>query len=187
MKRVVVTGIGLLSSIGTGKDITWTNLLNGKSGIKKICNFDTEDFPCKIAGYISQNEDDSDYFDINSYLEPKEIKRNDRFIQYGIVAAREAFKHANIQVTDENARRIGVAVGSGIGGLGFIEQNLKVATQKGMNRMSPFFLPGTLVNMIAGYISIEHNLKGPNISMVTACATGTRRGACGASARPRAG
>ena len=118
MKRVVITGIGLLSSIGAGKDITWTNLLNGKSGIKKICNFDTEDFPCKIAGYISQNKDDSDYFDINSYLEPKEIKRNDRFIQYGIAAAKMAVEDAGIEnLNEEEKLNTGVIVGSGIGGL----------------------------------------------------------------------
>ena len=118
MRRVVVTGIGLLSSIGVGKENTWTNLLNGKSGIKKINNFNTDEFTCKIAGYISNDESNENYFDISSHLDNKEIKRNDRFIQYGIVAAKMAVEDSGIQNLSEKSKlNTGVIVGSGIGGL----------------------------------------------------------------------
>ena len=173
MRRVVVTGIGLLSSIGAGKDNTWNNLLNGKSGIKKIDQFNTDDFSCKIAGYISNDENNANYFDISSYLDNKEIKRNDRFIQYGIVAAKMAVEDSGIQnLSDEEKLNTGVIVGSGIGGLETIYNGSLTIKNSGPRKLSPFFIPSSLINLLSGQISIKYGFKGPNHSVVTACATG---------------
>ena len=142
LRRVVVTGIGLLSSIGSGKEEVWNNLLNGKSGIKKINHFDTDEFPCKIGGYISNNENSDNYFDINSHLESKEIKRNDRFIQYGIVAAKMAVEDAGIQnLSEEDKLNTGVIAGSGIGGLETIYNGALTINNSGPRKLSPFFIP----------------------------------------------
>jgi len=173
MRRVVVTGIGLLSSIGAGKENTWNNLLNGKSGIKKIDQFNTDDFSCKIAGYISNDENNANYFDISSYLDNKEIKRNDRFIQYGIVAAKMAVEDSGIQnLSDEEKLNTGVIVGSGIGGLETIYNGSLTIKNSGPRKLSPFFIPSSLINLLSGQISIKYGFKGPNHSVVTACATG---------------
>ena len=173
MRRVVVTGMGLLSSIGAGKDNTWNNLLNGKSGIRKIDQFNTDDFSCKIAGYISNDENNANYFDISSYLDNKEIKRNDRFIQYGIVAAKMAVEDSGIQnLSDEEKLNTGVIVGSGIGGLETIYNGSLTIKNSGPRKLSPFFIPSSLVNLLSGQISIKYGYKGPNHSVVTACATG---------------
>jgi len=173
MRRVVVTGIGLLSSIGNGKEETWYNLLNGKSGIKKINNFNTDEFPCKIAGYISNNENSDNYFDITSYLEPREIKRNDRFIQYGIVAAKMAVEDAGIEnLSEQDKLNTGVIAGSGIGGLETIYNGALTINDSGPRKLSPFFIPSSLINLLSGQISIKYGFKGPNHSVVTACATG---------------
>jgi len=173
MRRVVVTGIGLLSSIGSGKKDTWNNLLNGKSGIKKISDFDPEEFSCKIAGYISRDEKNENYFDISSHLDQREIKRNDRFIQYGIVAAKMAVQDAGIQdLSDEDKLKTGVIVGSGIGGLETIYNGSLTINKNGPRKLSPFFIPSSLINLLSGQISIKYGFKGPNHSVVTACATG---------------
>ena len=173
MRRVVVTGIGLLSSIGVGKENTWTNLLNGKSGIKKINNFNTDEFTCKIAGYISNDESNENYFNISSHLDNKEIKRNDRFIQYGIVAAKMAVEDSGIQnLSDEDKLNTGVIVGSGIGGLETIYNGSLTLNNNGPRKLSPFFIPSSLINLLSGQISIKYGFKGPNHSVVTACATG---------------
>ena len=173
MRRVVVTGIGLLSSIGAGKENTWNNLLNGKSGIKKIDQFNTDEFSCKIAGYISNDENNANYFDISSYLDNKEIKRNDRFIQYGIVAAKMAVEDSGIQnLSDEEKLNTGVIVGSGIGGLETIYNGSLTIKNSGPRKLSPFFIPSSLINLLSGQISIKYGFKGPNHSVVTACATG---------------
>ena len=173
MRRVVVTGIGLLSSIGAGKENTWNNLLNGKSGIKKIDQFNTDEFSCKIAGYISNDENNTNYFDISSYLDNKEIKRNDRFIQYGIVAAKMAVEDSGIQNLPEQDRlNTGVIVGSGIGGLETIYNGSLTIKNSGPRKLSPFFIPSSLINLLSGQISIKYGFKGPNHSVVTACATG---------------
>ncbi len=173
MRRVVVTGIGLLSSIGTGKDETWSNLLNGISGIKKINDFNTDEFPCKIAGYISNNEKSDNYFDITSHLDSREIKRNDRFIQYGIVAAKMAVEDAGIQdLSDKDKLNTGVIAGSGIGGLETIYNGALTINNNGPRKLSPFFIPSSLINLLSGQISIKYGFKGPNHSVVTACATG---------------
>ena len=173
MRRVVVTGIGLLSSIGMGKEETWNNLLNGKSGIKKINNFNTDEFPCKIAGYISNKENSNNYFDITSYLDSREIKRNDRFIQYGIVAAKMAVEDAGIQnLSEKDKLNTGVIAGSGIGGLETIYNGALTINNSGPRKLSPFFIPSSLINLLSGQISIKYGFKGPNHSVVTACATG---------------
>ena len=173
MRRVVVTGIGLLSSIGSKKEETWSNLLNGKSGIKKIDDFNTDEFPCKIAGYISNNDKSDNYFDITSHLDSREIKRNDRFIQYGIVAAKMAVEDAGIQdLSDKDKLNTGVIAGSGIGGLETIYNGALTINNSGPRKLSPFFIPSSLINLLSGQISIKYGFKGPNHSVVTACATG---------------
>ena len=173
MRRVVITGLGLLTSIGNNKDQTWNNLINCKSGIKKINNFETEDLTCKIAGYISHNKEDEFYYDRLIDLDPKDIKRNDRFIQYGIAAAKMAIKDAELEnISEEEKLKIGVSVGSGIGGLETIYEGALTVENKGPRRLSPFFIPSSLVNLLSGQISIKYGFKGPNHSVVTACATG---------------
>ena len=173
MRRVVITGLGLLTSIGNNKDQTWNNLINCKSGIKKINNFETEDLTCKIAGYISHNKEDEFYYDRLIDLDPKDIKRNDRFIQYGIAAAKMAIKDAELEnISEEEKLKIGVSVGSGIGGLETIYEGALTVENKGPRKLSPFFIPSSLVNLLSGQISIKYGFKGPNHSVVTACATG---------------
>ena len=173
MRRVVITGLGLLTSIGSEVDEVWTNLLSTKSGIKKINSFDVKNSPCKIAGFISNDENSPNYFNIDKHLEKKDINRNDRFIQYGIIAANFAIKDSGIDNLNEQQKlRIGVSVGSGIGGLETIQNNAITLKEKGHRKISPFFVPGSLINLLSGQISIKHGFKGPNHSVVTACATG---------------
>ena len=173
MRRVVVTGLGLLSSIGNNKEDTWNNLINCKSGIKKISHFDTEGLSCDIAGYISHNENENFYYDRLLHLDSKDIKRNDRFIQYGIAAAKMAIEDAGLKEINENEKlKIGVSVGSGIGGLETIYEGSLTINKKGPRKLSPFFIPSSLVNLLSGQISIKYGFKGPNHSVVTACATG---------------
>ena len=173
MRRVVVTGLGLLTSIGKSTDETWSNLISCKSGIKRINHFDTEGLPCKIAGHISHNENDEGYYDRSIHLEPKDIKRNDRFIQYGIAAAKMAVEDAEIEnLSTEEKLKIGVSVGSGIGGLETIYEGSLTIHEKGPRKLSPFFIPSSLVNLLSGQISIKYGFKGPNHAVVTACATG---------------
>jgi len=173
MRRVVVTGIGLLSTLGNDVTNSWHNLLNGKSGVKEITQFDTSDLPCKIAGYISNDPESENYFNKDSIIETKDIKRNDRFIQYGLVAAKMAVENAGIdKLSDIQKEKIGVSVGSGIGGLETIYDGSITINQKGPKKLSPFFIPSSLVNLLSGQISIKYGFKGPNHSVVTACATG---------------
>lgn len=166
MRRVVVTGLGMLSPLGNTPETTWDNLLLGKSGISNIEHFDTTDYTTKFAGLIKD-------FNAQDYMERKEAKKMDLFIQYGVAAGVQAIKDSGIEVTDENSPRIGVAVGSGIGGLGLIESNhekmLKAASPK---KLSPFFVPSTIINMISGHLSIMFGLQGPNIAITTACTSG---------------
>ena len=171
MKRVVVTGIGLLTSLGINSEISWSNLINCKSGIKKIKNFDVSDLPCKIAGYISHDQDDKNFYDRSLHLENKEIRRNDRFIQYGLAAAIMAVQDSGIEDLNEVEKlEVGVSTGSGIGGLETIYNgSITVYETK---KLSPFFIPSSLVNLLSGQISIKYGFKGPNHSVVTACATG---------------
>lgn len=173
MSRVVITGLGLVSSIGNNVSETWNNLITGKSGIKKISSFDVSDLPCKIAGYISHNEKDEYYVDRSKYLETREINRNDRFIQYGLIASIMAVEDAGLMTLDDKSKlRVGVSVGSGIGGLETIYNGSITLNEKGSRKISPFFIPSSLINLTSGQISIKFGFKGPNHSVVTACATG---------------
>lgn len=166
MKRVVVTGLGMLSPLGNTPEQTWENLLLGKSGISNIEHFDTSEYTTKFAGLVKD-------FDAQNYMERKEAKKMDLFIQYGVAAGVQAIKDSGIEVNEENAPRIGVAVGSGIGGLGLIEQNHEKMIKTGSpKRLSPFFVPSTIINMISGHLSIMFGLQGPNISITTACTSG---------------
>ena len=173
MSRVVITGLGLVSSIGNNVSETWGNLIAGKSGIRKISSFDVSDLPCKIAGYISHNEKDEYYVDRSKYLETREINRNDRFIQYGLIASKMAVEDAGLMTLDDKSKlRVGVSVGSGIGGLETIYNGSITLNEKGSRKISPFFIPSSLINLTSGQISIKFGFKGPNHSVVTACATG---------------
>ena len=173
MRRVVVSGMGLLTSIGNDKDTSWNNLINSHSGIKKIDQFDVSDLPAKIAGYINNNPEDDDYFNKFSVLESRDLKRNDRFIQYGLVAAKMAIEDAGLDnISDELKLKTGVSVGSGIGGLETIYEGSLTINSKESKKLSPFFIPSSLVNLLSGQISIKYGFKGPNHSVVTACATG---------------
>ncbi len=173
MRRVVVTGIGLLTALGNDVKKSWDNLIQGKSGIKKIKHFEVDDLPCKIAGHISNNLEDYDYFNKENLIDTKDIKRNDRFIQYGLAAAKMAYDDANLHTLNEkDLLKAGVSVGSGIGGLETIYEGSLTIKEKGSKKLSPFFIPSSLVNLLSGQISIKYGFKGPNHSVVTACATG---------------
>jgi 3-oxoacyl-[acyl-carrier-protein] synthase II len=165
MRRVVVTGLGVLSPLGNTAEQTWENLLLGKSGISNIEHFDTSDYTTKFAGLVKD-------FKADDYMPRKEAKKMDLFIQYGIAAGIQALKDAGLEITEANASRVGVAVGAGIGGLGLIEENYEKMLKSGPRKLSPFFVPSTIINMIAGHLSIMYGLKGPNISIVTACTSG---------------
>ena len=173
MRRVVITGLGLLSSIGDNVDKTWKNLISGKSGINKISTFDTSDLTSKIAGFISHNEEDEFYVNRLKFIENRDINRNDRFIQYGLIASKMAIEDSGIaNLSEEKKLRIGVSVGSGIGGLETIYNGTLTLEKRGARKISPFFIPSSLINLLSGQISIKHGFKGPNHSVVTACATG---------------
>lgn len=165
-RRVVITGLGIVSPVGTGIAHAWQNIVNGQSGITRITRFDASLFASKIAGEVKG-------FDVNAYLPAKDARRMDVFIQYGLAASMEAIKDAGIEVTEQNAERIGVNIGSGIGGLPMIEDNHNDYLAGGPRKISPFFVPGTIINMISGNLSIMYGFKGPNLSIVTACATAT--------------
>ena len=173
MRRVVVTGMGLLTSIGNNKEVSWNNLINKKSGIKRINHFDVSNLPAKIAGYINNNSEENHYFNEKSFLDARDINRNDRFIQYGLIAAEMAIEDAGLKnISEDNKLRIGVSVGSGIGGLETIYEGSLTINNKEPKKLSPFFIPSSLVNLLSGQISIKYGFKGPNHSVVTACATG---------------
>jgi len=166
MRRVVVTGYGMLSPLGNDSESTWQNLLQGKSGISNIEHFDTSAFPTKFAGLVKN-------FDAESYgITRKDTKKMDLFIQYGLAAGIQAFEHSGLEITESNADRIGVAVGSGIGGLSLIEESHTKYLKGGVRKLSPFFCPSTILNMAAGHLSIKLGLRGPNIAIVTACTSG---------------
>ena len=165
-RRVVVTGLGLITPVGIGVSESWANIINGQSGIGKITKFDCSSYSSQVAGEVKN-------FDPLLYIPPKDARRMDTFIQFGIAAGIEAFKDSGIEVTDTNSERIGVSVGSGIGGINLIESTSDVFDEGGVRKVSPFFIPGTIINMISGNLSIMLNLKGPNVSIVTACTTGT--------------
>ncbi len=164
-RRVVVTGLGMLSPLGLNSEETWRRLLAGESGIGEITHFDSSNYSTRFAGQIND-------FDPLEYIEKKETKKMDRFIQLGIAAGKQAMADSGLTITEDNAHRVGVAIGSGIGGLEQIEQNHLKLLNGSPKRVSPFFVPSTITNMISGFLSIMEGLKGPNINVVTACTTG---------------
>lgn len=166
MRRVVVTGVGAVSSLGTGVDKNWSALTAGQSGIDLITRFDASELPAQIAGEVKD-------FEPTDFIDKKEIKKMDLFIQYALAAADMAMTDSGLQITEENAERVGVLVGSGLGGLPAIEKYHDVLNKSGYKRVSPFFIPMLIINLAPGQISIRYGAKGPNLSSVSACATGT--------------
>ncbi len=164
-RRVVITGLGAVTPLGIGVDKTWQSLLAGKSGIGPITRFDASDYSCQVAAEVKD-------FDPSDYLEKKEIKKMDTFIQYAVAASQEAVDDAGLEITPETAERVGVYIGSGIGGLPSIERYHKVLQEKGPGRVSPFFIPMVIVNLASGQVAIRFGAKGPNSCAATACATG---------------
>lgn len=165
-RRVVVTGLGAVTPIGIGVKTSWDNLVAGRSGVAQISRFDASNFSSTIAGEVRN-------FNVEDYLPSKDARRIDLFIQYGLVAAIEAINDSGLVVNSANAERIGVSIGSGIGGMQNIEKSVEIYRASGPRKISPFFIPGTIINMIAGTLSIMFGLKGPNVALVTACTTGT--------------
>ena len=164
-RRVVVTGLGIVSPVGNDIPQAWSNILAGKSGIGPVTRFDASSFPTRFAGEVRD-------FDITAYLPAKTARSFDTFIHYGLAASAQAIADSGIEVTEANAERIGAIVGSGIGGLPLIEETHTEYLNRGVRRISPFFVPGSIINMISGQLSIMYGLKGPNLSIVTACTTG---------------
>ncbi len=165
-RRVVITGMGMVSPVGLNVTDSWNNILAGKSGIGPIEHMDTSAFPVKFGGSIRG-------FDINEYLTPKDAKKMDTFIHYGMAAGIQAFEDSGLEITEENAWRVGVYIGSGIGGLPGIEKGYDNYLKGGPRKVSPFFVPSNIINMISGNLSVKYGLKGPNLAIATACATAT--------------
>lgn len=164
-RRVVVTGLGVLSPVGNDYASTWQNIVNGQSGIGPITVFDASEYTTHFAGEVKD-------FNVEDYIAKKETKKMDKFIQFGIAAGKQALADSGLAITEKNAARVGVAIGSGIGGLSLIEENHTKLVNSGPKRISPFFVPATITNMISGFLSIMEGLKGPNLNIVTACTTG---------------
>ena len=165
-RRVVITGLGIVSPVGNSIEQAWQNIVAGNSGIGRVTRFDASTFPTQIAGEVKD-------FDIGTYLSPKEARRMDTFIHYGMAAGIQAVKDAGLDAHSLDSERIGVAIGSGIGGLPLIENTHDEYIKSGVRKISPFFVPGSIINMISGNLSIMYGFKGPNIALVTACTTGT--------------
>ena len=165
-RRVVVTGLGLLTPLGNDVNTSWEAIKNGKSGISDLDHFNVSGFSTRFGGAIKN-------FDSNEFMATKEARRLDDFIQYGIAAGVEAFEAAGLDVSSINKERAGVAIGSGIGGIKTIEETSLQIYESGPRKVSPFFVPGSIINMISGNLSIRFGLRGPNIAVVTACTTGT--------------
>ena len=165
-RRVVVTGLGIISPVGLSVSDAWSNILAGNSGISPITEFDVSAFASRFGGRVVG-------FDAKDYISAKDIKKMDPFIHYGIAAATQAIKDSGFEVTDENATRIGVAIGSGIGGISSIEKSYDNYLKSGPRKISPFFVPQSIINMISGNLSVQYGFKGPNFAIVTACTTGT--------------
>lgn len=165
-RRVVVTGMGVISPVGNELETAWANVLAGRSGIRPITSFDASQFPVRIAGEVTD-------FDIGRYISPKEARKMDTFIHYGLAAGVDAIKDAGLTVTDENAERIGVSIGAGIGGLPGIEDGVQAYLKGGPRKITPFYVPRSIINMISGHLSILYGIKGPNLALATACTTAT--------------
>lgn len=165
-RRVVVTGLGMISALGNTVEDTWRGIVNGKSGVATIDTFDASAFTTQFSASVKN-------LVIDDYFPSKEARKMDPFIQYGMVAGIQAIKDSGLEVTDANAHRIGVSIGSGIGGIGTITEGAVTLTEKGPRRISPFFVPSAIINMISGNLSIAYGMKGPNVAITTACTTGT--------------
>lgn len=165
-RRVVITGLGMVSPVGLNVKTSWENILAGKSGVGPIQHFDVSNYTVQFGGTVKN-------FDASNLISTKDARKMGNFIQYGIVAADEALRDSGLQITDANAERVGVAIGSGIGGLEIIERNYETILNSGPRKVSPFLIPAAIINMISGHVSIRYGLKGPNIALVTACATAT--------------
>src|SRR6202795_1708344 len=173
MRRVVVTGMGMQTPLGCGVETTWQRLLKGESGAKKIDTFDVSDISCKIACVIPRGDGSNGTFNADQWMEPKEQRKVDDFIVFAMCAARQALDDANWHpATEEDRCATGTMIGSGIGGLSGIADTALLLKERGPRKVSPFFIPGRLINLASGYVSIEHGLKGPNHAVVTACSTG---------------
>jgi 3-oxoacyl-[acyl-carrier-protein] synthase II len=174
MRRVVVTGLGMVTPLGCGVDANWTKILAAESGAKRIDDFEVDDLACQIAGRIPRGDGSNGTYNADQWMEPKEQRKVDEFIVFAVAAARMALDDANWHPTSQTDQETtGVLVGSGIGGVGGIYEASITLKERGPRRVSPFFIPGRLINLAGGYISIEHGLKGPNHAVVTACSTGT--------------
>jgi 3-oxoacyl-[acyl-carrier-protein] synthase II len=172
-RRVVVTGMGMISPVGHTVDETWERIVAGKSGAAPITSFDVSNYSTQFSASVRD-------FDISPYLSPKEARKLDVFVQYGMAAGIQAMLDSGLEVTEENAPRIGCSVGSGIGGIGQIEKNAGIIANSGPRKISPFFVPGSIINMISGNLSVKFNLQGPNLAVVTACTSGTHNIGLGA-------
>ena len=172
-RRVVVTGLGMVTPVGNTVEDTWASILVGKSGAATIETFDVSAFATQFSCAVKD-------FDISPYLTPKEARKLDVFVQYGMAAGMQAVQDSGLEVTDENAPRIGCSIGSGIGGIGQIEKNAEILKNSGPRKISPFFVPGSIINMISGNLSVKYNFQGPSLAMVTACTSGTHNIGLGA-------
>jgi 3-oxoacyl-[acyl-carrier-protein] synthase II len=172
-RRVVVTGLGMVSPVGHTVDETWDNILAGKSGAALIDSFDVSAYTTRFSASVRD-------LDITKYLPAKDARKQDVFVQYGMVAGIQAMEDSGLEVTDKNAPRIGCSIGSGIGGIGQIEKNTEIIRKSGPRLISPFFVPGSIINMISGNLSVKYNLQGPNLAVVTACTSGTHNIGLGA-------
>lgn len=173
MRRVVITGLGLVTPLGDGVEHNWSRLLNSESGIRAIDTFDVSDLPAKVAGIVQEGEGGDGLFNPSAYMEPKEQRKVDRFILLGVAAADQAVRDSGWMPQDEESQdRTGVLIGSGIGGLSSISETEDLIKERGPRRISPFFIPAALINLISGHVSIRFRFRGPNHAVVTACATG---------------
>ena len=172
-RRVVVTGLGMVTPVGNTVAESWQNILAGKSGVSPIDAFDVSAYNTRFSANVKD-------FDISAYLTPKESRKLDVFVQYGMAAGMQAMDDSGLEVTEENAPRIGCSIGSGIGGIGQIEKNADILKNSGPRKISPFFVPGSIINMISGNLSVKYNLQGPSLAIVTACTSGTHNIGMGA-------
>jgi 3-oxoacyl-[acyl-carrier-protein] synthase II len=173
MRRVVITGLGLVTPVGCGVEASWTALLNGASGARRVEEFDVSDIPCQIGGFVPRGATADGKFNADDWMEPKEQRKVDDFIIYAMAAAEQAVQDSGFKAdTSDKQERAGVLIGSGIGGLSGIADTSILLKEKGPRRVSPFFIPGRLINLASGYVSIRHQFKGPNHAVVTACSTG---------------
>ncbi|MDH5323717.1 MAG: beta-ketoacyl-ACP synthase II, partial [Gammaproteobacteria bacterium] len=163
-RRVVITGMGIVSPVGNELDEAWDNVCNGVSGIRIVDEFDTSTYPTRIGGIV-QN------FNVEEFLTPKDARKMDPFVHYGIASAVKAIRDSGLEITEKNGHTIGVAMGAGIGGIKSIEENHRKMLDGGVRKVSPFFIPGSIINITSGYVSILQHITGPNVSIVTACAT----------------